>query len=1213
MADGARSDRPRPASVGHTAPAMLYLLRSPCWAPQERRPAERADDRRADPAGVLGRASAVNPTAPAQGSAAAVKLLPATLPCCLLLYLAACGDWVERERVAALFWPDDSGTQSLRKLRVNLHRMGDQLQAWGCKAALHSQRQRLWLALPTDLAALQQAVARPSAQALLQTAPMGWLQGFRIPGFDEFWAWADNVAAQLRRSWLAACEAAVMQALQGGQTASATALFVAWQQAEGRHMPALCGMDPQQLPIGAMAAWQQMRSQVIGAHTGTHFVGHAGALAQAPAPLGLPGRAREIAHLREHLRSHRSQALVVLGEPGAGKSTLLQAAHPEGLWLHGREGLQGVPFGPLMEWLQQLPMAELRRTVAAPASPLAAYRLDLARLLPELAPDEPLPPLDAHTAKSRLLEVLSRLFEHHARAATAQATAQASGPRAALAPLLIDDLQWCDSATLEWLAFVAHRGHQPWCASARPHELSAAGERFLDTLGTAGLLQQWALPALGPAELAEACRSRWPQRHWGADVLQRLHAVCAGNPFVLGELVADGTERLPADGEPIVLPRRVRELVLKRLRSLSPAARAVIDAAAVLVRPVPLEVLRAVADMAAGGAAPPAATGSAPKPPVTHSAPPLSATDIAPFSAATPTPTSADSAADIANQAFVRGFEQALAAGELRADASGVQCRHDLIRSAADSALSAARRPWLHRRAALALAARAGAEPLVIAVHWQAAHEPQTALAWMHQGAQQQKERGHFDQARSLWRRVADESVDVGQALRARLALAECALFDDLAEGRTALEAVLRDAGAVADAQQRVQIVGQALAGLIDNAVFAGDLPRAQALAQPLREHLPKLLLPEQVHGCEVLIELAMREPEIDQAWSLWRQMRTLAPQRPSVRSFEAQIHWFAGDVRAACVAFETLLAERPDYCRSLTIENDLAVMQHVLGQIERAETMARRSLASWRGVPHTEALSLLVLGAILTSAGRFGEAHEALDQALALGQQQASALFTSQALVRRAQAWLQMGQIAAAHADLDAAAPLLRDTTEPLRLSHFVLLRVQCQVAIQQVASEAAGSTLGHAAGLSYAQTAGPALNPAASQLSRQADGRLPDAALIQRLRDAAQRMRHPLVHARLAQIDALCAQAAGQRPAAQAGSQRSAALAACQRWATLVGEAGLLESVAECLLLRARLVRGAAPARAFRSQALALARAQGFADLARRAQADDNKVVAA
>ena len=1181
---------------------MLYLLRSPCWAPQERRPADQADDRRADPAGALGRASAVNPTTPAQGSVAAVKLLPATLPSCLLLYLAACGDWVERERVAALFWPDDSGTQSLRKLRVNLNRMGDQLQAWGCKAALHSQRQRLWLALPTDLAALQQAVARPSAQALLQTAPMGWLQGFRIPGFDDFWAWADDFAAQLRRGWLSACEAAVMQALQGGQTASATALFVAWQQAEGRHMPALCGMDPQQLPIGAMAAWQQMRSQVIGAHTGTHFVGHAGALIQAPPALGLPGRAREIAHLREHLRSHRSQALVVLGEPGAGKSTLLQAAHPDGLWLHGREGLQGVPFGPLMEWLQQQPMAELRRMVAVPGSPLAAYRLDLARLLPDLAPDEPLPPLDAHTAKSRLLEVLSRLFEHHARVATArataQATAQASGPRAALAPLLIDDLQWCDSATLEWLAFVAHRGQQPWCASARPHELSAAGERFLDTLSTAGLLQQWTLPALGPAELAEACRSRWPQRHWGADVLQRLHAACAGNPFVLGELVADGTERLPADGEPIVLPRRVRELVLKRLRSLGPAARAIVDAAAVLVRPVPLEVLRAVADLAESDAPQPAANGGAAVP----SAPGGRLLPSAPGSALLPTP--ADSAADITNQAFVRGFEQALAAGELRVDASGVQCRHDLIRSAAESALSAARRPWLHRRAALALAARAGAEPLVIAVHWQAAHEPQTALAWMHQGAQQQKERGHFDQARSLWRRVADESVDVGQALRARLALAECALFDDLAEGRSALEAVLVAAGAVADAQQRAQIVGQALAALIDNAVFAGDLPRAQALAQPLREHLPRLRVAEQVHACEVLIELAMREPDIDCAWALWAQMRTLAPQRPSVRSFEAQIHWFGGDVRAACAAFEALLAERPDYCRGLTIENDLAVMQHALGQIERAETMARRSLASWRGVPHTEALSLLVLGAILTSAGRFGEAHEALDQALALGRQQASALFTSQALVRRAQAWLLMGQIEAAQADLDAAAPLLRDSAEPLRLSHFVLLRVQCQVAIQQVASEAAGSTPGHAAGLSYAQTAGPALNPAASQLSRQADGQLRDADLIQRLRDAAQRSRHPLVHARLAQIDALCAQAAGQRPAA---------LAACQRWATLAGEAGLLESVAESLLLRARLVRGAAPARALRSQALALARAQGFADLARRAQADDNKVVAA
>ena len=124
---------------------------------------------------------------------------------------------------------------------------------------------------------------------------------------------------------------------------------------------------------------------------------------------------------------------------------------------------------------------------------------------------------------------------------------------------------------------------------------------------------------------------------------------------------------------------------------------------------------------------------------------------------------------------------------------------------------------------------------------------------------------------------------------------------------------------------------------------------------------------------------MAMRQPDIEAAWALLAQVQRLAPRHPSTRSFEAQIHWFGGDAQAARDAFEALLAEHPDYCQGLTIENDLAVMLHALGELARAEAMARRSLQSWRGVPHTETLSLLVLGSVLTSAGRLAEGHDVL------------------------------------------------------------------------------------------------------------------------------------------------------------------------------------------------------------------------------------------
>ena len=82
------------------------------------------------------------------------------------------------------------------------------------------------------------------------------------------------------------------------------------------------------------------------------------------------------------------------------------------------------------------------------------------------------------------------------------------------------------------------------------------------------------------------------------------------------------------------------------------------------------------------------------------------------------------------------------------------------------------------------------ADALAIAEHWRAAGELQTALAWRHRGADQLKARGRFDEARALWLEVAEASLDAAQALRARLELAACDLFHDLARGEAALVAV---------------------------------------------------------------------------------------------------------------------------------------------------------------------------------------------------------------------------------------------------------------------------------------------------------------------------------------------------------------------------------------------------------------------------------------
>jgi tetratricopeptide (TPR) repeat protein len=971
------------------------------------------------------------------------RSLPATVPAALLVVLATQGGWVVRAQLALIFWPEVAPADALHHLRVNLHRARSLLAGWGQPDALQAERSRVRLALHSDVAQLRMAQAQGDTTGLQPLNPAHWLQGWCLPGYDGFAQWCDDTAAQLHAQWLAASRSCMPTA---------------------RPLPG----TPPALALGSQSQ-------------------------PSAAP---PGREAEL----RRLLASPAPALLLLGEPGAGKTTLLRAAYPQAACLRGLEGLHAMPYRALLEVLREQ-LALLARALREPSHPLRPYRLDLARVLPELAPDEPLPPLDALTAQTRLVEALARAFE-------------------ALTPvLLVDDLQWCDSATVEWLLLLAHSGRLRWRAAARRHELPQTLLRALQSLRSAARLEEMDLPPLSRSAVAQACAQRWPQQAFSDAQLDRLHLLSGGNAFLMGELVAvgdtggqqPGADTHPGDADCAApVPQTVARLVQARVQALPELARQAVEAAAIFVQPVPAQALCHLAGLPPGRRAGDATGHRAPD---AGAAPPGE-------------PRWADGAL---------ACQQAVAAGLLVDSASGLACRHDLIRQTVARALPAAQRAALHRHAALWLAAVAPAhgtaDALSIAEHWRAAGEPQTALAWCHRGAEQLKARGRFDEARALWHEVADNSLDAAQALRARLELAACDLFEDLNRGEAALAAVHAQLAAVADDKQRCQIEGRVLSALVDNRVFAGDISQAQQHATRLRELLPALPEHERVHALEVLIELAMRQPDIPAAWACLAQLRTLAPQQPTLLSFEGQIHWFGGQVQAAHDALARLLLRHPDYCRGITVENDLAVMLHALGRIEEAEAMARRSLQSWAGVAHTETLSLLVLGAVLTSAGRHIEADTALLRAQALAREQASPGFEAEALVRRARLLLQWERAAEAQQALEQAVPLLAGSPEPLRVS---------QLALAQVLAAAAN-------GLPW-----------------------PEAA-VARLHAVANGNPHPLVQVRVARVAHALAQANGKRPAAHHAAAEMARHAR---------RAGLQEPLAEALLLQSEAA--ANPARA-------------------------------
>jgi len=164
--------------------------------------------------------------------------------------------------------------------------------------------------------------------------------------------------------------------------------------------------------------------------------------------LPMVGRERELRRLLDlYDRIEEHGALVVIdGESGVGKTRLAQEllAAPS---LSGasvasvrcRSGEQRLTYGVIAALLRQAVSDSVRSV--APES-----RAEAARLLPELG-STPLSSLDEPGAKLRFLESIGTLI-----------AAALGGPGV----VFVDDLQWCDPASLEALSYLANRlEHRP--------------------------------------------------------------------------------------------------------------------------------------------------------------------------------------------------------------------------------------------------------------------------------------------------------------------------------------------------------------------------------------------------------------------------------------------------------------------------------------------------------------------------------------------------------------------------------------------------------------------------------------------------------------------------------------------------------------------------------------------------------------------------------
>ena len=308
---------------------------------------------------------------------------------------------------------------------------------------------------------------------------------------------------------------------------------------------------------------------------------------ELPLPRELPliGRHAEIERLQEGLiRACKGDGHVVtvIGEAGVGKSRLLAELAIDAV-AHGARVLVGrcyeaeqiLPFAPWVDAFRA-GRVHLEREVLAACS--ASCRAELSRLLPELGLPGQVPGLTPIDYR--------QLFD-----SVAQLTRHLVLPRPTV--LILEDVHWADEMSLRLLSFVG-RLLRTWpllvIVTVREEELAEARtlRRVLEDLSRDKHHVELRLAPLSEAATRDLIRLLAAGDRGmvlTSGLADRVWLVSEGNPFAVVESVRGLSDGRPAAGATkLAVPRRVREVIVRHLESLSERSRELATVAAVIGR-----------------------------------------------------------------------------------------------------------------------------------------------------------------------------------------------------------------------------------------------------------------------------------------------------------------------------------------------------------------------------------------------------------------------------------------------------------------------------------------------------------------------------------------------------------------------------------------------------------------------------------------------------
>jgi DNA-binding SARP family transcriptional activator len=516
----------------------------------------------------------------------------------------------QRQRVSGVLWPESTDVQALTNLRRELHHLRE---GWPAVEAciVSGSRTLMWRddgPAVVDVVAFEGAADRgvQGDRAALQEAAALY-KGAVLPDCTAEWIEADRERLRQRAREVLTRLVALLEQDRAFSEAIAHAQHLlrvepldeeAWcalmrcharrgERATALHLYQQCAaLLKQELGVQPSAATRITYREILDLDA---------AAPPIPAPprtavYPLVGRQSEWQALLSAWRSAASERMrlcIIRGEAGIGKTRLAEElidwSRLNGIGVVTARCYAGegrLAYAPIAAWLKTRAL-ESALTQLDPSS-----LSDVARLQPELMATRPdVPPPDRQLEswqRLRFFEALARAFR-----------------LAAPLVLVLDDLQWADGDTIEWLQYFVRSGSDARCLVVG----TVRAEEEHDNIPLGHLIRRFERDdlltaiALGPLDRTATAQLAGEVLEHALDEpeLARIFRETEGHPLFIVERGRIDAARQPGSGvgEPL---SQVQSVVAARLALLSEEARATAEVAAAIGRDFRFDILAEASD-----------------------------------------------------------------------------------------------------------------------------------------------------------------------------------------------------------------------------------------------------------------------------------------------------------------------------------------------------------------------------------------------------------------------------------------------------------------------------------------------------------------------------------------------------------------------------------------------------------------------------------------